>query len=69
MIAGRLEEAARMLQEHGAEPAYVRAYAMAASSVRHWPISMRVMYKHRGIEGLEEAPGVGPRSRTSFANC
>lgn len=61
MIAGRLEDAARMLQEQRADPVYVKAYALAASSVRHWPISMAVMYRHRGIEGLEEVPGVGPR--------
>ena len=60
MIAGRLEEAARLLREDGADPVYVRAYALAASSVRHWPISMAVMFQHRGVEGLEEVPGVGP---------
>ncbi len=60
MIAGRLEEAAGLLQGDGADPVYVRAYALAASSVRHWPISMAVMYRHRGVEGLEEVPGVGP---------
>lgn len=61
MIAGRLEEAADMLRQHGADPVFVRAYRLAASSVRHWPISMAVMFKHRGVEGLEEVPGVGPR--------
>ena len=61
MIAGRLDEAAEMLRRDGAASVYVRAYAQAAASVRHWPISMAVMYKHRGVEGLEEVPGVGPR--------
>jgi hypothetical protein len=61
MIAGRLEEAADLLRENGADPVFVRAYRLAASSVRHWPISMAVMFKHRGLEGLEEVPGVGPR--------
>jgi helix-hairpin-helix protein len=61
MIAGRLEEAAEMLSQDGAEPVSVQAYRLAASSVRHWPISMAVMFKHRGLEGLEEVPGVGPR--------
>ena len=61
MIAGRLEEAAEMLRTDGADPFYVHAYAAAADSVRHWPISMDVMYRHRGVEGLEEVPGVGPR--------
>ena len=61
MIAGHLEEAARLLEAEGADPVYVRAYTQAAASVRHWPISMAVMYRHRGIEGLEDVPGVGPR--------
>lgn len=59
MIAGRLDDVAEMLRRHGADPVYVRAYALAASAVRHWPISMALMYKHRGIRGLEELPGVG----------
>ena len=60
MIAGHLEEAAEILRRGGADPRYVRAYTLAASSVRDWPISMAVMYAHRGTDGLEEIPGVGP---------
>jgi hypothetical protein len=60
MIAGYLEEAAEILRREGADPRYVRAYTLAASSVRHWPISMAVMYQHRGIDGLEDVSGVGP---------
>ena len=60
MIAGHLEEAAELLRREGADPRYVRAYTLAASSVRHWPISMAVMYQHRGIDGLQEIPGIGP---------
>lgn len=59
MIAGRLEDAAQALRRQGAGETYVRAYFQAASSVRRWPISMSVMYRYRGIEGLEEVPGVG----------
>jgi hypothetical protein len=60
MIAGRLDDVAQMLRRGGADPVHVRAYTLAASSVRHWPISVAVMYQHRGVEGLEEVPGVGP---------
>ena len=60
-IAGHLEEAAEILRRGGADSRCVRAYTLAASSVRRWPISMAVMYHHRGIDGLEEVPGVGPR--------
>lgn len=49
-----------MLEREGADPVYVRAYTLAAASVRHWPISMAVMYRHRGVEGLENVLGVGP---------
>lgn len=60
-IAGRLEEAARLLDDNGADAPCARAFMLAADSVRHWPISMAVMYRHRGLEGLEDVPGVGPR--------
>jgi len=60
MIAGRLEQAAEILSREAADPRFVRAYTLAASSVRHWPISMAVIYRHRGVEGLEDVPGVGP---------
>ena len=59
-IAGRLEDAAQRLDDEGADPSYVRAFRLAAESVRHWPISMAAMLRHRGVEGLEEVPGVGP---------
>ncbi len=59
-IAGRLEDAAHRLEDDGADRSYVRAFRLAAESVRHWPISMAVMYRHRGLDGLEEVPGVGP---------
>ena len=61
MIAGHLADAAEMLHADGAEPFYVHAYQTASDSVRHWPISMAFIYRHRGLEGLEEVPGVGPR--------
>jgi hypothetical protein len=60
MIAGWLDEAAEVVSRQGADQGYVRAYMQAASSVRHWPISMAVMYQHRGVKGLEEVPGIGP---------
>ena len=61
MIAGYLADAAETLRTDGANPMYVQAYRAASDSVRHWPISMTVIYRHRGLEGLEEIPGVGSR--------
>jgi len=59
-IAGRLEEAARLLHEHDTDPFRVRAYVRAAASVRSWPESLPRIYRSRGIEALEELPAVGP---------
>jgi hypothetical protein len=61
MIAGYLDDAAEMLEQAGADSVYVHAYRAASNSVRRWPISLAVMYEHRGTEGLEEVPAVGPR--------
>ena len=58
-IASRLEEAARLLREQGADPFRVNAYLKAAGTVRHWPRSIREVYDVRGLDGLEELPGVG----------
>jgi DNA polymerase (family X) len=59
-IAGRLEEAARLLHEQGADRFRVNAYLRAATSVRQRPEPMDHVFRERGLDGLEEIPGVGP---------
>ena len=59
-IADRLEEAARLLRDQGADPFRVRAYLRAADTVRRWNEPLWQVYRLRGGEGLEELPGVGP---------
>lgn len=58
-IADRLEEAARLLRDQGADPYRVAAYRRAATTVRHWPRSVKEVYVDQGLEGLEQLPGVG----------
>ncbi len=59
-IATRLEEAAHLLRDQGADPYRVNAYLRAAASVRQWPGSLRDVYLGRGVDGLQALPGVGP---------
>ena len=59
-IAGRLEEAARLLREQGADRFRVNAYLRAANSIRQWPEPVSQLFRDRGLEGLEELPAVGP---------
>jgi DNA polymerase (family X) len=59
-IAGRLEEAARLWRDQGADPFRVNAYLRAAETVRRWPQSVRRIFLDRGLEGLDALPGVGP---------
>jgi hypothetical protein len=59
-IADRLEEAARLLRDQGADPYRVNAYVRAATAVRNWPISVREVYLAGGLDGLEKLPRVGP---------
>lgn len=59
-IAGRLEEAAWLLRDQGADPFRVKAYLRAAATVRRWPEPLDRVFRERGLEGLEELPGVGP---------
>jgi DNA polymerase (family X) len=58
-IADRLEEAARLLRDQGADRYRVNAYLRAAERVRHWPEPMSEIYRNRGLQGLEELPTVG----------
>jgi hypothetical protein len=59
-IADRLEEAAWLLRNQGADPFRVNAYLRAAATVRRWPEPLRDIFRARGLEGLEALPGVGP---------
>lgn len=59
-IAGRLEEAAWLLRDQGADPFRVNAYLRAAATVRHWPEPLIQVFHDRGLDGVEELPGVGP---------
>ena len=59
-IADRLEEAAWLLRDQGADPFRVNAYVRAAKTARHWPEPLDQLFRDRGLDGLEELPGVGP---------
>jgi DNA polymerase (family X) len=58
-VAGRLEEAATLLQDQGADPFRVGAYLRAAATLRalHEPVDQ--IFRRRGLDGLKELPRVG----------
>jgi hypothetical protein len=58
-VASRLEEAAGLLQDQGADRYRVQAYRRAAASVRHSPESVDMVFTRKGMEGLKALPGVG----------
>jgi putative hydrolase len=58
-IAGRLEEAAHLLRDQGADPFRVGAYLRAAATVRSMQEPLDELFRHRGLEGLKELPHVG----------
>lgn len=58
-VAQRLEEVARLLAEQDANPYRVRAYRRAAETVRRLPEAIDQVLEARGLEGLEELPGIG----------
>lgn len=58
-VAGRLEEAARLLRDQGADPYRVRAYRRAAMTVRGTPQPVDQIFRERGLDGLKELRGVG----------
>lgn len=58
-IAGRLEEAAHLLGDQGADPYRISAYVRAAASVRSWREPIDTVFRERGLEGLQGIPRVG----------
>jgi putative hydrolase len=58
-IAGRLEEAAHLLRNQGADPFRVGAYLRAAATVRSMREPVDEVFRERGLEGLKELPHVG----------
>ena len=59
-VAGRLEEAARLLRDEGADPYRVRAYRRAAAVVRGWALPVDEVFRRQGLAGLKTLPTVGP---------
>lgn len=58
-IASRLDEVARILEEHGANPFRVAAYRRAAHVLRDLPTPVSLILAERGLDGLDELPGIG----------
>jgi putative hydrolase len=59
-IAARLEEAARLLHDQGADQYRVAAYDRAARALRVSSEPVDEVFAARGLEGLHELPRVGP---------
>jgi DNA polymerase/3'-5' exonuclease PolX len=58
-IADRLEEAARLLRDQGADPFRIGAYLRAAATVRSMRVPVDELFRQQGLEGLKELPHVG----------
>jgi hypothetical protein len=58
-VAGRLEEAARLLRDQGADRYRIGAYVRAASSIRSMPTPVNEVLRDQGLEGLKQVPYVG----------
>ena len=58
-VGGRLEEAARLLQDQGADRFRVGAYVRAAATLRSMSEPADEIFRRGGLEGLKELPYVG----------
>jgi len=58
-VAGRLEEAARLLRDQGADRYRVNAYRRAATTVRGHARPVDEILRQQGLDGLKELRGVG----------
>jgi len=59
-IARILYEVAELLELQG-DLKRARAYNRASQTIRGWKQEMKELYQQRGLEGLDEIPGVGER--------
>jgi DNA polymerase (family X) len=58
-VAGRLEEAARLLKNQRADRYRVRAYPRAASTIRSMQTPVDEVLRDRGLDDLKQLPYVG----------
>jgi hypothetical protein len=58
-VAGRLEEAAKLLRDQGADRYRVGAYLRAATSIRSMQTPVDEVLRDRGLDGLKQLPHVG----------
>jgi hypothetical protein len=58
-VAGRLEEAAGLLQDQGADRYRVGAYLRAASTIRSMQTPVDEVLRNSGLDGLKQLPNVG----------
>lgn len=58
-IAAKLDDAASLLHEQGANPFRVSAYRRAARTLRQLDRPVSSILAERGLEGLEALPGIG----------
>lgn len=58
-VAGRLEEAGRLLRDQGADAFRVNAYRHAAMTVRESAEPVDEIFRHNGLDGLKALRGVG----------
>ncbi len=58
-VAGRLEEAARLLRDQGADRFRVGAYLRAAATLRSMNEPVDEVFRAQGLEGLKQLPQIG----------
>lgn len=66
-VAARLDEAATLLAEQGANEFRVRAYRRGAETLRAMTLPVVDAFRQEGERGLKRLPGVGPSLASSIA--
>jgi DNA polymerase (family X) len=67
--ARRFEEVADLLQAQGANPYRAHAFVRAAETLRRLSQPVEEIYRHHGLAGLQDLPGIGPRLAHSIRDC
>src|SRR6266851_2993616 len=65
-IARRFNRMAGLMEIRGEDTFRIRSYRMAAEAIETWPTPMKEIAKKEGAAGLQDIPGVGPKTAATF---
>jgi DNA polymerase (family 10) len=61
-IARRFYRLSALMEIRGDDPFRLRSYRNAAEAIEVWPTPLKEIAEKEGVAGLQEIPGIGPKT-------